>query len=153
MVHVLCFGNPLHGDDGFGLQVHAALKPGIAGRAARLFEVGLRGIDALPLFDGCDRAILVDALDDPEEIPGTIKILHGASIPHAAEGAGHACGVSWLLQALAATHCSPPSVTLIGAVIGKVAPFSGELSPQLARQVRPVSDRILAMLPTEPANG
>ena len=63
MRHVICFGNELHGDDGFGAAVHRRLAAMPLPADARLFEAGTRGLDALGLFEGCAEAILVDAAE------------------------------------------------------------------------------------------
>ena len=152
MVHILCFGNSLHGDDGFGIAVCRCLEEHMSSQAVRLFEVGLRGIDALTLFDGCQEAILVDALDTPGVTPGTLQVLSGDALPVTAE-TGHGCGVAWLLQALAVTHRPPQKVTLIGAVIDRLTPFSTRLSPALAAQVGAAADIVLSLLPKPVTDG
>lgn len=146
MVHVLCFGNLLHGDDGFGVHVCRRLEERLTTQVARLFEVGLRSLDALPLFDGCRKAILVDALRDTERAPGSLHVLRQEEIPADATASGHACGVAWLMQALAATRSAPPEVIMVAAVVDRIEPFSNLLSPALASQVDLAADRVLDLL-------
>lgn len=114
----------------------------------RVFEVGLRGLDALCLFDGCDQAILVDALDDPETPAGTVRVLATGEIP-SDDGVGiHTAGVNYLLQTLTATHPLPPPVTFIGAVVAGVTPFSDRLSPALAPAVEIAVSEVMRHIPT-----
>lgn len=150
MTRILCFGNPWQGDDGFGIHVYRRLRnaPPRENTQDRLFEVGLRGLDALPLFDGCKTVILVDALRDAEFPAGTVRILSADDIahddaPHGAGACGHGLGVNFLLRALAATHPDPPEVTLIGAVADRIVPFTETLSPALRNAMEPVLDEIL----------
>lgn len=67
-------GNIFMGDDGFGVEVARRL----AGRdwpdGVRVADFGIRGFDlAFALVDGCDAAILVDALQRGEA-PGTLYV-------------------------------------------------------------------------------
>ena len=54
---VLCFGNPWHGDDAFGLHVLRRLPADI-----EAFDAGTAGLNALPYLESCARAVLVDAV-------------------------------------------------------------------------------------------
>jgi hydrogenase maturation protease len=147
MQHVLCFGNLWHGDDGFGIHVGRRLRERLAARPdVRVVEVGLRGLDALPLFDGCRRAILVDALHDPSLPPGTIRRLPATAIPVESDGFGHAAGVGYLLRALAAARGGLPPATLVGAVIERIRPFSDTLSPLLVPAVEAAVDAVVELL-------
>ena len=46
-LRILCFGNPLHGDDGFGPAVALALRRLLAAGTAEVIDCGNRGLDAL----------------------------------------------------------------------------------------------------------
>ncbi len=153
MVHVLCFGNLLHGDDGFGIHVYRCLQAHLAGRAMRVYEVGLRGLDALPLFEGCQRAILVDALHEPGSPAGTLRELAAAEIPLDSGANSHAAGVGYLLQALAATRLQAPPTRLIGAVAASVTPFTDRLSPPLAAALPAAVAAVLRHIPYRRGQG
>lgn len=142
MRHILCFGNLWQGDDGFGIHVCRRLQAVPAAAGVRVFEVGLRSLDALPLFDGCREAILVDALCDPSLAAGTLCRLPAAQLAEAPAACSHGFGVGYLLRALAATHRQPPPATLVGAVIDRLQPFSDVLSAPL----RPAVDGALALI-------
>lgn len=148
MVHVLCFGNLWHGDDGFAIHVCRHLVAKVRDEAIRVFEVGLRGLDALPLFDNCDQVILVDALHEPATPAGSLRILAATEIASQRDADSHAAGVAYLLQALAATHAQPPSICLIGAVITTIKPFTDRLSPPLAAAVPQVAAAVLRQAAT-----
>lgn len=135
MVHVLCFGNLWRGDDGFGIHVGRRLQAMADAKALRVFEVGLRGLDALPLFERCEAAILVDALHAPDLPAGTLQVVPAAEVAADPGADSHAAGVGFLLNALAATRPAPPPVILVGAVAERIAPFTAELSPALAGAV------------------
>lgn len=80
---VIGLGNPLMGDDGFGLAVLAELRkrwrmPG----DVELVDGGTWGIRLLPLLDGAERVLFLDAVDRGAE-PGTPFVLQGDELPRA----------------------------------------------------------------------
>jgi hydrogenase maturation protease len=69
---VLGLGNPILSDDGVGCLVAAALQDRLAGREIDVLEAGIAGLDFLDLLAGYDRAIIVDAIQTVDGIPGRI---------------------------------------------------------------------------------
>lgn len=62
MHHILCFGNPLHGDDGFGHRLFHALPSHFhQSDNVRIFDAGTSGLTALPLLQNCASVMLIDA--------------------------------------------------------------------------------------------
>jgi hydrogenase maturation protease len=137
-VHVLCFGNPWQGDDGFGLHVlrrlreRRSLPPYVS-----TFDAGTAGLNALPLFDGCTKAVLVDAV----KTGAHIGQVHRMSLDHctlnAAPQGMHGAGLEHLLAALpiAFADSATPELVLIAAEIGQIAPFTTGLSPPVAEAI------------------
>jgi hydrogenase maturation protease len=143
-VHVVCFGNRRRGDDGFGLhlfdrlQREAALPPGV-----RLFEGGLAGLAALGCFDGCKKAVIVDAVRSGAA-PGSLHRLSPTDLASAAaEPSLHSLGVQHLLAALALEQGAPPEVILVCAEVSAIRPFTDQLSPAVARSVEPALQMVL----------
>jgi hydrogenase maturation protease len=138
LVHVLCFGNPWHGDDGFGLHVLRRLRdehrlpPHI-----RAFEAGTAGLNAIPLFAGCNKAVLVDAVRTGARIGQLHRVRITGCCPAVDERGMHGSGVENLLAALPAAFpdTSMPELVLIGAEIGQIAPFTTVLSPAVAAAI------------------
>ena len=61
---VACFGNPLRGDDGFGVAVAKALHAEPIPDGVRVIEVGIGGIHLVQeLFTPVDALVVVDAVD------------------------------------------------------------------------------------------
>jgi hydrogenase maturation protease len=121
---VICFGNPWHGDDGFGHHVFLRLHE----HGVDAVDAGIAGLDALPYFAGCARAVVVDAVRTGGPV-GAIHRLRPAELqPPGGELSLHAVGVSGVLAALVAVHEQPPDVVLIGAEVGLLGPFSNCLS-------------------------
>ncbi len=73
-VLVACVGNPLRGDDGFGLAVAARLQ-GRLPAAADLIETGIGGLGIVhQLMNGYGGLIVVDAIERRAS-PGTVFVL------------------------------------------------------------------------------
>lgn len=146
MRHVIFFGNPLHGDDGFGPAVFERMKQCALPSDVRLFDAGTCGLNALALFDNCTEAIVVDAMA-PGAHPGRItqpaatEILEESALP------GHAAGVGFLLKALAAlSPREAPLQRFLTVEAQSIAAFSPGLSPAVQAAVEPAFDLICKML-------
>jgi len=134
-VHILCFGNRWHGDDGFGLHVlqklreQRSLPPHV-----RTFDAGTAVLNALPLFEGCTKAILVDAVKTGANIGHVHRLSLNDYAPSTGQPGMHGSGVESLLAALpiAFADSSTPDLVLIGAEIGPIKPFTTVLSPPIA---------------------
>lgn len=131
MIHILCFGNPWHGDDGFGHEVHRRLAGQPLPDGVRLFDAGTRGLDALALLDGCRWAVLVDALRAGGG-PGGLKLLEAGDVLEEDAPVGHAAGLGTLLRAARATAPVLPRIDVLGTVASAVVPFSDRLSAPVA---------------------
>ncbi len=134
MRHILCFGNLLHGDDGFGPAVYQRLSALPLPNDLRLFDAGTPGLAALALFQDCDEVIIIDALA-PGVAPGRLNHLSPETIFAEASLPGHGVGVGYLLQALAALPEQAPRIRIIAVEASEVTPFQPGLSESVARAV------------------
>ena len=134
MRHILCFGNPLHADDGFGHAVYQRLAALPLPSDLRLFDAGTPGLSALGLFQGCDEVIIIDALA-PGGVPGRLSQLMPESIAVESVLPGHAIGVGYLLQALAALSEPIPALRIIAVETAVVCAFQPGLSVPVANAV------------------
>jgi hydrogenase maturation protease len=133
--HVLCFGNELHGDDGFGIHVYEQLCRRTWPEDVRLFNAGIAGLNALPFLRDCRQAILVDALANFGTV-GEVSVVR----PHELAGlcpplAGHGLGLPYILQALQVLRDPLPDVLIVGAEIAGIRPFSPGLTAATAAAV------------------
>lgn len=133
--HVLCFGNELHGDDGFGIHVYEQLCRCTWSEDVRLFNVGIAGLNSLPFLHDCRQAILVDALANFGTV-GEVNVVR----PHELAGlcpplAGHGLGLPYVLQALQVLRDPLPDVLIVGVEIAGIQPFSPGLSAATAAAV------------------
>jgi len=133
-LRVLCFGNPLHGDDGFGPAVAEALRRTASGARLDVHECGTRGLDALALFENVKQVVVVDAMAG--ETPGRLHRLNGEDVPvEPGTAGGHGSGVGYLLQAVRSMLPAPPKITVLAAEIGPPEAFRPGLSLPLVGAV------------------
>jgi hydrogenase maturation protease len=145
-LRILCFGNPLHGDDGFGSAVALALHRKHLPDGVRVIECGTRGLDVLGFFEDCRSIILVDAMMG--ETPGRLRVLKPEDIPlEWSIAGGHGAGVGYLLAAVRETMAKPPEITVIVAEITHCQSFSPGLSLPLAAAVSETIDLIRQQCP------
>jgi hydrogenase maturation protease len=140
LVHIVCFGNLWHGDDGFGLHVLRRLPDGR--RLApheRIFDAGTAGLNAIPLFEGCTKAVLVDAVKTGAKIGRLHRLSVTGWVPVVDQPGMHGSGVEILLAALPAAFANDtmPELVLIGAEIGQITPVTAVLSPPIAAAITP----------------
>lgn len=139
-VLVVCVGNPLRGDDGFG--------PAVAGRledlpdGARMVETGIGGVAFLQelMAPGCEGLIVVDATDRGRS-PGTVFEI----VPDVADAVHvpdvHLANPDRVLSLAKALGCLPPRVLLVGCQ--PAGDRLGErLSPPVARAVDVAAARV-----------
>lgn len=132
--HIVCFGNPLHGDDGFGPAVYQRLASLPLPRGLRLFDCGTSGLGALAAFEGCDEAVIVDALA-PAGAPGRLDYLLPDAISLESAVPGHGSGLGYLLRVLASRAEPAPTIRILAAEASAVVPFQPGLSEPVARAV------------------
>lgn len=138
-IHVICFGNELHGDDGFGPAVHARLAAAPVPEHVRLLRADIAGLAAIGFFEGCGQAIVVDAVRGF----GPAGSLHAldpadfaADAARAEAAAGfHGAGLGALLALLPAALDQLPQIRLVGVEAARVAPFSPGLSASVAARL------------------
>ena len=113
---VLGIGNLLIGDEGVGCRAVEEL--------ARRFDLpptvecvdgGTAGFELLPMLDGKDHVILIDALRDERE-PGTVIMVENEQVPRAFlnKTTPHQPGICDVLAAAELTDALPKHLTLYG---------------------------------------
>ena len=110
--HVVCFGNELHGDDGFGAALHAALVRGRLPPDTRLFRSDAGSPGAIDCFDGCDEVVVVDVLSGYGP-PGSVHTLASDAIAPEATAA-HGAGVGRLLETVRCILRPQPRIRVVG---------------------------------------
>ena len=148
VLHIVCFGNFWHGDDGIG--VHVFHRLGETRRLpphVKIFDAGVAGLSALEYFEDCSKALVVDAMKGYGQI-GSAHRLRLEDIDTPKQGCSmHALGVDYLSAVLPILFegRTMPEVVVIGAEIGEVRPFSCKLSHRLEAAV----DRMIRLIELE----
>lgn len=128
---ILCFGNDLHGDDGFGPALGAQLARRGMPAGWTLHLVGTRGLDALALLLDCEAAIVVDA-EAPAGQPGRLRERSGGELNLESSRVGHGMGLAFVLQALHHLVVQPPALRILTAEMADARSFQPALSPAVA---------------------
>ncbi len=115
-VALVGLGNILMGDDGVGVHAVEALRIRYHFSSdLDLIDGGTLGLDLLPLLEGVEKILFLDAMDLQRD-PGTIAVLEDGEIPSFL-GRGfsfHQVGLADLLFAMKLTGVKPSEVLLIG---------------------------------------
>jgi hydrogenase maturation protease len=149
--HIICFGNELHGDDGVGPAVHALLATKALPPGVRLMRADVAGLAAIGCFDGCRRAVVVDALRG-FGAPGSVHDLDALPLADEASrdeasGGFHGAGVGALLRLLPVALEHLPEIRLIGIEIESTTPFSPGLSAPVAGSIAMAARKVMEQLP------
>lgn len=140
-LRILCFGNDLHGDDGFGPALGAALRRRGPPADVAIVDCGIRGLDAVQFFSDCAEVVVVDALLGSQ--PGRLHDLPADAVPPEA-GRGHGSGLGDLLRSLPVLLERLPAIRVLAAETAACTPFRPGLSPALAAAVETAAARLAA---------
>ena len=145
MQHIICFGNLWRGDDGFGIHVLRQLKEGyVLPRCVRAMEGGVAGLHALPYFEGCRKAIVVDGLRSAGKVGSVHRLeLEDLSDPET-EFSLHSFGVNHVLKLLPSYlgEAGMPSIVVIGAEVDVSLRLSDRLTPLIAASLNETVKRV-----------
>lgn len=113
---VIGLGNILLRDEGVGVHAVNAIKESCSfSPEVEIIDGGTLGLDLLPLIEGKERLILIDAVDFKKE-PGFIGVLENDEIPCAlfTKLSVHHIGLSDVLYAAKLMGITPSKIRLIG---------------------------------------
>lgn len=135
---LLCLGNELHGDDGFGPAVGRMLAAQGLPRPWQLVQAGTRGLEALAALQDCAAAIVVDAAA-PAGQPGRLRRWRPEEIALEDARADHGMGLGWVLRALQSLQADlprqAPRLDILTAEMTELAGFHIGLTPPLQAAV------------------
>jgi hydrogenase maturation protease len=165
---IACIGNIFLGDDAFGVHVARALGRRTFPPHVRVVDFGIRGIDlTYALLDGCDVAVLVDAVPRGE-LPGTLYLIEPApDVGPVADGEppaapdlleAHALHPAKVLRLVRQMGGGVRRVLVLGCEpappdVDSDSDLTGDLSPPVARAVAPavqMLESLVAKLSTDP---
>jgi hydrogenase maturation protease len=133
--HIVCFGNELHGDDGFGSRIYAQLCQLTWPKDVEVFNAGIAGLNALRFLEDCRQAILVDALANFGNV-GEVFLLRPDDLADRPEQlTGHGLGLPYLLEAFKVIREPLPDILIVGVEIAVINSFSPGLSDKTEQAV------------------
>ncbi|MET0015534.1 MAG: hydrogenase maturation protease [Sedimenticola sp.] len=141
--HLIFFGNELHGDDGFAPMLHRLLTGGPVSPDVHLYDAATRGLDALNLFQGCDRALIIDT-HVPNGSPGRLYWLKPEEIEPepVVDLAGHGAGVGYLLHGLRSLGERLPEIRILAVEAERSSSFRIGLSTPVAAALAPAAEKV-----------
>jgi hydrogenase maturation protease len=144
---VLALGNPLMGDDGFGLTVLADLRRhGEADGPLILMDGGTWGLTLLPAIESASRLLLIDAINTGAK-PGSVVRLEREELPRyfGHKLSPHQVDLREVLALAELRGTLPPEIVAIGVQPESVK-FRMSLSPAVEAAVPVVVDAVLRQL-------
>ena len=146
---LLCLGNELHGDDGFGIAVGRALAASGLPAPWQLVSAGTRGLEALAVLQDCATAIVVDAAA-PAGRPGRLQQWQPEDVALEDARADHGLGLGWVLRALRSLHdatpAAAPRLRILTAEMSGLQPFHIGLSAPVQAAVPAATARLRAWM-------
>lgn len=144
---VIGLGNPIMGDDGFGLAVLQRLREAWSVPAeVELIDGGTWGLTLLPIFESAHRVLLLDAIETGD-LPGTMVTLQRDQLPGAMalRTSPHQIDMCDVIALARLRGSLAAQVVAIGAQ-PEVVDLGTELSPRLERAVESVAAAAAAQL-------
>lgn len=144
---VLGLGNPLMGDDGFGLAVLERMRQRRdVPHSATLVDGGTWGMNLLPEIEGAGRLLLLDAVNAGKR-PGSIIRLERNELPRwlSLKISPHQVDLREVLALAELRGTLPPDAVAMGVQPLRVEMHLG-LSPVVASRVEDVTDLAIRLL-------
>ena len=139
---VIACGNPLLGNDAAGLRVMALLqelRPDVD-----VVEGGLGGLGLIPLMEGADRVIIVDATQGMGLV-GEVRVFRDLPPSRLFPLSLHDLGVVEAIQ-LARELGIAPEIVIVGIEGGAPEEYARGLDPAVERGVQEAFRKVLALV-------
>ncbi|MBP2144983.1 hydrogenase maturation protease [Methanofollis sp. W23] len=141
-VRIITCGNPYMGNDGVGHAVMEALSADHP--ELDIIDGGLGGFGLIPLMEGYDRIVIVDATTGMGT-PGEVQVFHEVPPSSVFPMSLHDLGIAETL-ALAREVGVTAEVVIVGVEGGEIEAFSRELTPEVEAAVPEACRRVLQMV-------
>jgi len=143
-------GNIFLGDDAFGVEVVQRLLRQSQRADVRVVDFGIRGLDLVyALLDGCETAILVDAVPRGDGPPGTLYLLEPQIDLNAPAPLieAHSMDPAKVLRTAMVMGAKPRQVFIVGCEPGPAANYDeGETPMEMSAPVSAAVDEAVKMV-------
>lgn len=144
---VIGLGNLIMGDDSFGLRVLQRLEERWQlPETVELLDGGTWGMNLLPDIEGCDRLLLLDAINTGAA-PGTVAVVERENLPRyfALKLSPHQIDIREVLAACDLRGTLPAEVVAMGTQPGEIA-LTTDLTPAVEATIDAVAELAVARL-------
>lgn len=146
---IVGLGSPILRDDAIGLRVAVALATRLPPDRFAVTEAGASGLRLLPLLEGWDRVVIIDALlapPDPTQKPCPGR-LHRLSLDELSSAltlhSSHEASLGdALLLGKRVGMDMPDEIVVFGIEVVDPFTFDEQMTPALAERVEPLADEI-----------
>jgi len=144
---VLGLGNIIMTDDGIGGRAVETLRARFTfPEEVRIEDGGTLGLDLLPMFEGVDRLLIIDALE-MDAAPGTLFRLEGEEVPRAlaSKVSVHQMGIQDLL-AVAELQGHLPAELVVWGMQPQTVEMGVSFSPEVTARFEGLLEEVIAEL-------
>jgi len=146
---IVGLGSPILRDDAIGLRVADALATRLPSDRFAITEAGASGLRLLPLLEGWERVVIIDALvrppDDAQQpCPGKLHRVPTDQLASALHlNSSHEAGLADTLRLGARLGMDmPEEVIVFGIEVTDPFTFDEEMTPLLSKRVESLADEI-----------
>jgi len=149
---IVGLGNPILTDDGVGVKVAQALEMALWGQEGlTITEASVGGLRLMEMMVGYDRCILIDAINQGDDPPGTVRRMSVADLdvlsPTQHTASAHDTSLSTALAMGRRMGLSlPDDVTIYAVRAVHVIDFGDTPTPAVAAAIPQVVETILSEL-------
>ena len=144
-IAVVGLGSPIMCDDAVGLRVSEEIsKMGLDG--VECFQEAIGGLDILPVIEGFDYAVIVDAIQTMEYEPGTVLLYRERDFEEeVAEAATHDVNLPTALKIgrRMEGHVMPKEVRFVAIEVADIKTMSETMTPPVEEAVPSAVDAVL----------
>ncbi len=145
---IVGIGNPILGDDGVGIHVLRELVPKTLDQDIVLEEAFTGGMNLLDIMIGYDRAILIDAVENPDDPPGKTYTMDALQMTSSHSTNPHDTSFPEALEVARKMGQKniPSEIHLVGINIRAQYDFKDRLSDEVFRAVPEAVKKVMDLL-------
>ena len=145
---IVGIGNPILGDDGVGIHILRELVPKVMDENIVLEEAFTGGMNLLDIIIGYDKAILIDAVEEPDDPPGKTYTMDAREMTSSHSTNPHDTSFPEAISVAREMGQDriPSEIHLVGINIRAQYDFKDRLSDEVARAVPEAVKKVMDLL-------